>query len=142
MIRRTCARGAHRVNGKMASLYWAWFRADGVRTAWKQTLCVDHAREVFEDWRERLQEDSDNLSLCPQCGGDSAEDLDPIYLTLYAPHQEATRFDLATCAPCAVGIRVLAQENAQRLADRQEATRDSLVRAVEEAWSFIPRNGP
>jgi len=143
MLRPVCAADGSRTAGKLASLYWAWFNANGERTAWKQRLCAAHAEQRLADLLAHSNDASGSASLCPSCGTSSEQDLDPIYLTVYAPHTERLDLELATCAPCAVSIRISAQEGAERLPNREQTitgsgrTADGAREAVSRAWGWM-----
>jgi hypothetical protein len=130
-----CAAGQHPGKERLASLYWAWFRTDRVRVAYKQRLCSDHARERLQGLLSHITDDSPDLILCPACGTDASTDLDPIFLTLYMPRAESRAFDLSTCSACAAKIRITALEGAERLEDRANGTA-AAVEAVNDAWDW------
>jgi len=134
--RYRCAVGSHPGKEKLASLYWAWFRADGVRVAQKQRRCPDHAKERLQVILQHAGDDSGDLSLCPGCGGDSASDLDPVFLTLYMPRQEQRTFELGTCSACAAEIRISALEGAEPLKDRQ-STNGAALDTAKTAWDWM-----
>lgn len=137
MQRFVCAADGQRSPEKMASLYWAWFRADGARTAWKQRLCAMHTEERLSALLAHSKDQSDSLFLCPSCGTSSESDLDPIYLTLYAPHTEALRFELPTCASCAVRLRIAAQERAEKLPDRNNGQSNGGESEKPDGWGWL-----
>lgn len=72
--------------------------------------------------------------MCPSCGSDASQDLDPIYLTLYVPSQPARPFELTTCASCAAIIRAAAQTGATKLADRSETSSQP---SPTQAWDSL-----
>lgn len=139
MLRLPCSGCGNRQNNKMASLYWAWNRADGVRTAWKQKLCVDCTLERLASLLEHSQDSNSDVTTCPSCGTDSSNELDPIYLTLYVPKRERTDWGFTTCAACAAQIRVLVQKHATRLADRQEASSSDSSVSAWDALGLAPQ---
>jgi hypothetical protein len=104
----------------MASAYWAWFNADGGRSAWKQRFCASCAVDGLRSLLSTLiQEGSDsNVFACISCGADASQDSAPVYLTLYVPGRDPQEYALQLDAPCAANIRVKAMEGAERLADR------------------------
>jgi len=110
---------------KYASVYAAWFRADGVRTAWRQKLCPPALREELAQVLSGAQTDSLDVTVCPACGSDSSEDLDPIYLNIYLPKQAGMEYQLPTCTSCAANLRVLLQRGATKLPDRYEGETSS-----------------
>jgi hypothetical protein len=134
MVPFRCSSCGTRPRAKLAQLYWAWFRADGERTAWKQRLCVDCTDSQLRTLLASSQAASFDSTMCPSCGADASEDLDPIFLTLYVPRQERLDFELTTCASCAARIRVAAQVGAEKLENR------SLVSSQDSsltAWSSL-----
>lgn len=139
MVPFRCAGCGARPRSKLAQLYWAWFRADGVRTAWKQRLCVDCTIERLRTLLAHSQEESSDLTMCPSCGADASKDMDPIYLTLYVPKQERSDWSLTTCAPCAVSIRLAAQTGATRLEDRQENNSGASLTSAWDALGLSPQ---
>lgn len=123
--------------GKLASAYWAWFRADGVRTAWKQRLCVECAQRELKQLLASATTSSLDVCRCPSCGADSSSDLDPIYLTIYVPKQEPSEWSLTTCASCAARVRITAQNGAEKLPDRQVS---SSLPSATSPWDSLGIN--
>jgi hypothetical protein len=121
-----CAGCGQRVPGRLASVYSAWFLADGSRTAWKQRLCAPCVSGKLRSVLAHAADDTSAVTACPACGKESSEDLDPIYLTVYLPKQEPREFALTTCASCAVTLRLDLQDRGERLPDRNgsESYRD------------------
>jgi predicted RNA-binding Zn-ribbon protein involved in translation (DUF1610 family) len=121
---KPCSLHGARIDGKLATLYSAWFRADGERTAWKQSLCAPCVKEVLAPMLAAVGSASQDVSACPACGADSSTDLDPIYLNLYLPKQDGKEFALPTCSSCAAKLRVSLQQGAVKLPNAgQAATR-------------------
>ena len=118
MSRFPCSRCGQRVLGRVASLYWAWFNADGARTAWKQRLCVACVKSTLRELLSHAQDSTPDVCSCPACGSESTPDLDPIYLNLYLPRTDGQEFALTTCGPCAAKLRLIAQDGAEKLPDR------------------------
>jgi hypothetical protein len=114
-----CSVHGARVQGKLCTFYWAWFTADGNRYACKQRLCIECAQATFIELLKKARANTEDVAACPACGSSSANDMDPIYLTVYAPHQEPREYALTTCAMCAANIRMNAQQGCERLPDRQ-----------------------
>jgi hypothetical protein len=117
-----CSIHGHKVNGRLASLYSAWFTANGERSAWKQRICAPCAKQELARVLEHAAEENSAVTVCPACGSDSATDLDPIYLTLYVPKQEPKEFALTTCSTCAVTLRLRLQVGAEKLPNRDGFT--------------------
>lgn len=114
-----CSYCGQRVPGRLASIYSAWFLADGSRTAWKQRACAPCVGRQLRSLLAHAAEENSAVTACPACGSDASNDLDPIYLTIYLPKQEPREFALTTDGACAVTLRLRLQDRAERLPDRQ-----------------------
>lgn len=132
-----CSVHGRKVDGRMASIYSAWFLANGERTAWKQRVCVDCVRSHLAPLLAHASEDSPDAVACPACGSDASEDLDPIYLTVYPPKQERREYALTTCAPCAVTLRLRLQERAERLPNRNGFNGTSKDTDEPDDWAGV-----
>lgn len=110
-----CSACKERKPGKFANVTWAWWTADQQRTAWRQRLCLDCYVATIVPLQVTI--DAEPLS-CPACHSDPGDDMDPTYVTAYVPGVGPERLEMATCAPCAVGVRIRAQEGAEKLPDR------------------------
>jgi hypothetical protein len=130
-----CSACGRRVPGRLASLYSAWFLADGSRTAWKQRLCVGCVSERLRPLLAAASQASPDVTACPACGGNASDQLDPIYLTLYLPKQEPREFALTTDASCAVTLRLGLQERAERLPDRNGSSGSQPNREDDDPWA-------
>jgi hypothetical protein len=126
-----------RTGGKLASVYAAWFRADGERTAWKQRLCVQCLTHELAQLLRSAAQNSEDLSVCPACGMDSSETMDPLYLTVYVPKQEAREYALPTCTSCAATLRVSLQQGAEKLTDRQRANGAASTSSTSDPWNEV-----
>lgn len=106
--------------GKMATAYWAWFAADGNRHAWKVRYCSYCVGDSLLAVYKRLREtpDEGNAFACISCGGDSSQDSDPMYLTLYIPNREQEEFAVQLDSACAAKLRIPIVEYGERLQDR------------------------
>ena len=113
-----CSGCGQKSRGRLASLYSAWFLADGSRTAWKQRLCAPCVKSRLGELLASAQQESGLVTACPACGSDASTSLDPIYLTLYLPKQEPREFALTTDASCAARLRLSLQDHADRLQNR------------------------
>ena len=106
--------------GKLASAYWAWFNADGARSAWKLRYCAQCApgslSEVLQ--RSRTADGTENVFGCVFCGADASRDSDPLYLTLYLPGKEPEELAIQACGACAARVRVPIVTQGDRLEDR------------------------
>jgi hypothetical protein len=115
-----CSVCRQRKPGKLATAYWAWFLADGERSAWKLRYCPADAQESLLALLTKLRElgESEEVFACVSCGANAAEDSDPIYLTLYLPGREPMEFALQLDSACAAKLRVPITKSGERLADR------------------------
>lgn len=134
---KPCAVHGSRITGKLATLYSAWFLADGSRTAWKQSICAPCLRDLLAPILQAAGDNSSDVSVCPACGADSSEDLDPIYLNLYLPKQDGKEFALPTCSSCAVAFRLRLQGGATKLPDRSGQSPTASV-ADQAEWGDLP----
>lgn len=111
-----CDACAKRVPEKLCQVTWAWYLANGERTAWRQRLCT----ACFAMTVLPLDKPTDYENLtCPACGESTEHDMDPIYVTCYLPGSGKLQLELPTCASCAVKIRARAQVGATHLEARE-----------------------
>lgn len=115
-----CSMCRGRKPGKLASAYWAWFNADGARSAWKLRYCLDCASESLSILLATFQETAGETGVfaCISCGASAETDSDPIYCTLYLPGKEPTEYALQLDGACAARLRVPITTHGERLADR------------------------
>jgi hypothetical protein len=116
-----CSMCGMRRPGKLASAYWAWFLADGSRSAWKVRYCPACAREHLHELLTRLFQqgaDATEVFACVSCGLNASEDSDPIYLTLYLPGREPEEIALQLDSACAAKLRIPITSSGTRLEDR------------------------
>lgn len=115
-----CSICRQRRPGKLASAYWAWFLADGSRTAWKVRYCAGCAASELQMLLQQLRHagETSEVFACVGCGSSAAEDSDPIYLTLYLPGREPEELALQLDSACAAKLRIPITEHGDRLADR------------------------
>lgn len=106
--------------GKLATGYWAWFNADGGRSAWKVRYCPVCAPESLAKLLKGSLSPGELNGVfdCISCGADASTDSDPIYLTLYLPGQEPMEYALQLDAACAAKLRIPITQNGSRLPDR------------------------
>jgi|SRR4051794_19261911 hypothetical protein len=106
--------------GKLASAYWAWFLADGSRSAWKVRYCQgcaqQHLAQLFQTLR--ASDGTSDVFACLSCGTDASQDSDPIYLTLYLPGKEPEEIALQLDGACAAKLRIPITTHGERLPDR------------------------
>ncbi len=115
-----CSICKQRKPGKLASAYWAWFNADGGRSAWKQRFCASCAQDDLQALLLTLSsaDSTSNVFACLLCGADASSDSDPVYLTLYVPGKEPQEYALQLDGACAAKLRGKAQTGSERLEDR------------------------
>lgn len=137
-----CSACGQKRPGRMASLYWAWFLTDGARSAWRQKLCYHCATDRLGPLMVSLSraEDAADAFACLACGGNCANDSDPVYLTLYLPQREVQEYSLQLDGACAAKLRIQAQEGAERLPDRGGEVRGpSPSTSAWDALGLAPR---
>jgi hypothetical protein len=112
---KLCSVCQERIPGKPGTVYWAWVRADNTRVCWKQSLDIGcFAMNVLP-----LQVAAEDPRLaCPLCHSDTTHDMDAIFMTVCVPGRDCENVELATCGPCAVGVRNTAEFNAEFMPDR------------------------
>lgn len=113
-----CSAHGKRVPGKLASVYWRWFNGEGVSVGWKQRLCADCAKDNLKPLLAHANSESLDVSVCPACGTDSSQDMEPLYITICTPGSERRDLELPICAGCATDVRQMATAGAERLPDR------------------------
>ena len=123
---------------------WAWNRADGVRVAYKQKLCVACVSATVAPLYVACESP---VMTCPSCGIDTSEDMDPVYCTFIPKGVGSLRIEAPLCAPCAAHLRIKAQAGAEPLEDRslesrgQEAAPRYTATQTWEALGLVPRAG-
>lgn len=115
-----CSVCRQRKPGKLATAYWAWFLADGERSAWKLRYCPADAQDALLTLLTSLHEMGTDSTVfaCISCGADASTDSDPIYLTLYLPGKEPMEYALQLDGACAAKLRIPITAKGERLADR------------------------
>ena len=115
-----CSVCKQRRPGKLASAYWAWFKADGERSAWKLRYCAACASQHLSAILTNLRGagDSEEVFACVSCGAGATDDSDPMYLTLYLPGREPEELALQLCSSCAAKLRIPITTQGDRLPDR------------------------
>ena len=115
-----CSMCKRRLPGKLAAAYWAWFNADGGRSAWKVRYCLDCASEhlrILLQTSPALDGTSDVFA-CISCGASASQDSDPIYCTLYLPGKTPQEYAVQLDAACAAKLRIPITSSGERLPDR------------------------
>jgi hypothetical protein len=120
-----CSVCRQRPPGKRASAYWAWFNADGSRSAWRLRYCLDCAPEALSivSKASASLQTAEDVFCCLSCGTSTEEDSDPMYLTLYLPSREQMEFALQLDGACAARLRIPITEKGERLPDRSGVVR-------------------
>jgi hypothetical protein len=115
-----CSVCGRRKPGKLATAYWAWFDAEGTRSAWKLRYCLEDAPESLSILLEPSPslESTSDVFACISCGTQATEDSDPIYCTLYLPGKEPTEYALQLDSACAAKLRIPITTHGERLPDR------------------------
>jgi hypothetical protein len=115
-----CSSCRQRKPGKLATAYWAWFLADGERSAWKVRYCPACAQEHLLGVLSSLRElgESSEVFACVSCGASAETDSDPMYLTLYLPGKEPMEYAVQLDSACAAKLRSPIVTSGERLADR------------------------
>ena len=134
MSSKPCSVHGSRFPGKPASIYWAWFLADGSRRAYRQRFCG----ECFKDGPLKIIRDVlKNEAACPICHAVHGRDADETYATIYIPKQEAVELAIQSCGVDAVSLRSLAVVGAELLPDREAGMRGPSS-SPTSAWDDIP----
>ena len=139
-----CSRHGQRAPGKLASVYWAWFLADGERRAYRERLCIPcYAQFVVAIGIEAVEQPDH----CPICHTEVGRDADPIFATVYRPGAEPEETMWNTCGVCAVSARAPIVEGGIPLEDRTRGTLGEGPRPLTQgsstaAWAdlgIVPR---
>jgi predicted RNA-binding Zn-ribbon protein involved in translation (DUF1610 family) len=116
-----CSNCGQRSKGRLATSYNAWFDEQGGRICYRQRLCAPCLTLLAGYLKGSALENSSDVAACPVCGQDSSENLDPLYLMVYLPKQEAREYALTTCTSCASNLRVSLAAGGKLMPDRQGA---------------------
>lgn len=136
MSPRPCHLCQHRKPGKLASLYWAWYTTENVRVAWRQLLCSGCFTEAFLTTLRKVGENGEDEVICPVCGTDPGDDLDPLFVVLYLPKQAEREYELNTCSVDAAKLRLQVVDHGERLTDRSGSGRGPTPPA-DNQWSDL-----
>lgn len=121
MILRHCCRGCEPQKEPLTWAVWAWNRADGVRVAYKQKLCLACVASVLAPLYVACESPE---SKCPGCGIDTSDDMDPVYLSFIPKGIGLIRAEAPFCPSCAAIRRIWAQEGAEYLEDRDRGAQE------------------
>jgi len=136
-----CSACKRRTLGKLIAVYTARF-SEQRRVAFKTRLCYDCAAEFAETVKLAKPVLADERGqnwpeTCPLCGSGTAEDLDPIYLTVYEPKQDGRSLTIATCSSCTANLAPQLEQHGERLIDRAPGSSD-LTRLPQVAGEGAP----
>lgn len=125
--------------GKLANAYWAWFNADGSRSAWRVRTCLECAPQHFAILlsNSQLSPENSNVFACVSCGADASEDSAPMYCTLYLPKKEPTEYAVQLCGACALKLQATISTSAERLPDRGGVVRGPSPDTSVSAWDAL-----
>jgi hypothetical protein len=130
---KPCSAHGSRFNGKPASIYWAWFLADGSRRAYRQILCADCFREGP---LATIQAALENEASCPFCHTVSGDEADYVYATIYVPKQEPVECAIACCGADAAALRATSMAGAKLMPDREAGMRGPSS-SLTSAWDAM-----
>lgn len=137
MSRFPCSFCHGKVLGKIAVGYWAWFTADGVRSAWKTRYCVacasQHLRWLFSP--TLADSSSTDPFVCISCGSSCQQDSAPMWLTLYVPGQEPREYEIQLDSACAAKLRSPLVSSGEKLPDRNAQVRGPS--SLTSAWDAL-----
>jgi hypothetical protein len=121
---------------KLASAYWAWFNADGERTAWRMKYCPACVHEVFKPLLtdSPAQENESDIFACLLCGTSAENDSDPVFCTLYLPGQPEMEYSFPLDGACAASLRGPITTHGTRLPNRDGST---VNRSTVDPWAAI-----
>lgn len=118
-----CSACRKRVIGKLTSIYIARF-SNQERVAKRTRLCRECCTEYADTVKAAKPLVGDDggsgewPELCSLCGTKAADELDPIYLTIFEPKQEARQLTIPTCSTCSSNLWPQLTVGASQLADR------------------------
>jgi hypothetical protein len=120
VILKTCSACRSTQTDPLTWTVWAWNRADGVRVAYKQKLCLACVATHLAPLYVASESPEQN---CPNCHIDTSDDMDPVYCAFIPRGIGQLRIEAPMCPSCAAIVRVFAQQGAELLADREIPSR-------------------
>ena len=116
-----CQGCQNRVEGKPFRAYVHWQLADGRRIGYKSRLCLTCyvARMAPLD----IDRDAQNRLTCPNCGIDTEEDYDAVYINVFIPQYGMRTLEAPFCNSCAANYRLWVEAASERLEDSGEGPR-------------------
>jgi len=133
MASHACSRCGERIRGKAGSLYVSWYPDRDHRVSYLVKLDAGCCADVLVPLLTRPTED---LSLCPQCGGNLDADTSKTFITVYVPHKEQYDDDFETCEGCAGFFRDRLKAGGELQPDRGVEVRGPSPSS--HAWAAIP----
>lgn len=115
---RPCSIHGEKINGKLATLYAAWFDDDNTRISYSLKCCAPCLTTLLGSLNVRRLADSSTLAECPICGQDSSTGVWPLYLTIFPPRSEPREYALPTHRSCVTPYFASFAENGTKLPDR------------------------
>lgn len=137
MILKKCSMCGEAVPEALTWAVWAWNRADGVRVAYKQKLCVACVASVVAPLHVACESP---VMTCPACGIDTSDDMDPVYCTFVPKGLGKLHLEAPMCGACAAILRVKAQAGAEYLESRglgAEERSPAPNPPVDDVWSAL-----
>jgi hypothetical protein len=132
-----CCNCGQKTVRKLAQIYARWNESNGASVGWKQRYCADCLTLLMGSLLEHRSDESLALTVCPRCGCDASEDLDPIWLNVYVPKQPERVYALTMCESCATLSRDSLTANATRLPDRTLGPKAPET-TPETDWDKVP----
>lgn len=126
---------ARNLGEKLCHTTAAWNLAGGARRAYRHKLCVSCFVQVVAPL------DTDNQALtCPGCHSDSESDLDPVYVTFYAPVVGKIQLEVPFDGACAAVWRSRFLTGAEYLPEREieSGGQDAAPRlSASDVWASL-----
>lgn len=125
MPRLVCSYCGERQKEKAATLYLAWYPAEGDRVAYSIKSCVDCLVERWKPILVTTKSASKESDTCIGCGGSLESEDSPVFLNLYLPKQDGQAFELDFDAACAARICADITDFGKRLPNRSTGVEGS-----------------
>jgi hypothetical protein len=116
-----CSVCRKRPDEKLAQVTWAWINGEGLRTAYRQRMCVTCFAIRVLSYERDVEPDAD-LS-CVGCGISVEDDPRITWCTAYIPGSGPVRYAFPACDPHAIELHRMAQEGASLLQEREAMLR-------------------
>jgi hypothetical protein len=120
MVLVRCTSCEKRCDGKPFNTTFAWRLTDGRRKAYRAILCM--ACYVYAVAPLDIDYVDVESLKCPQCGIDTEDDYDAIYITSFIPNYGKRSVESPFCGACAAVKRSWVQAHARELEDGVGAT--------------------